>query len=86
MDVREKQVSERVADLLSLSKIDEHPVDIMLDINKTGERKYIMKAVSKELVSYMNKTKWLRISFKNERNKKATNFMTRYFFSLCRTF
>ena len=84
MDVREKQVSERVADTLSLSQVDSEITDISLDLSKKGEREYVSKVVAKELISYMNKTKWLRISYHNHRMKKASGLIDYYVFSSCK--
>lgn len=84
MDVREKQVSERVADTLSLGQVDNEISEISLDLGKKGEREYVSKVVAKELIAYMNKTKWLRISYHNHRMKKASGPMDYYIFSSCK--
>jgi hypothetical protein len=81
MDIREKQVSERVADSLSLSQVDSDGGDIILDLNRKGERDYVTKAVSKELISYMNTAKWLKISYHNHRMKKSATALDYYVFS-----
>lgn len=84
MDIREKQVSERVADQLSLSQVDQEASELKLDLNTKGEREYVTKAVAKELVSYMNKSKWLKISYHNHRMKKSGGPIDYYVFSKCR--
>lgn len=84
MDIREKEVSERVADQLSLSQVDQEGTELILDLNKDGERQYVTKAVAKELISYMNRSKWLKISYHNHRMKKSAGPIDYYVFSKSR--
>jgi hypothetical protein len=84
MDVRERQVSERIADQLSLSQVTETSPDIALDLNLKGEREYVNKAVASELIAYMNKTKWLRIAFHNQRMKDSAGAFDYYLFNKCK--
>ena len=83
MDVRENQVSESVADTLSLGQIDSKVSHVILDIKRSGERQFVLRATSKELIEYMNKTKWLRLSYKNYKLKNAKFWVDYYPFSRC---
>ena len=71
MDVRETQVSESMADSLSLGQIEGEAAVSRLDLKNAGEKQYVLKATASELIEYMNKTKWLRVSYHNYRMKKA---------------
>lgn len=84
MDVREKQVSENLADSLSLGQIEGETAATTLDLRNRGEKAYVLKAVTKELVEYMNRTKWLRVSYHNQRMKRAKFWLDYYLFSKSR--
>lgn len=83
MDIREHGLSAENADKISLKSIDPS-IELMLDLERTGEKKLFMDTLSKDLIGYMSNLHYCKVTYQNALRAKGFSAFSRFFYNECR--